>query len=562
MKTLGILHTITLLFVMVCSSTSQNLTDVAWQRVLGDMDVEYVTETFNSGGAVSDKILAQDDSLNIYFLTGSLSGIGGDKNSPHVGNVSKPDYWLVKMDANGTVLWEKNYGGQNMDIPVSILVDTLRHFIYLIGASKSPVSGQKTQPVIGREDVWVLKLDWDGNIVWDRVYGGPFEDSPQSAVIMANGNLMLACFSLSYMGGGDITQTGFQYAGNTWLLSIDQNGIVIWNRWLGNDYSSTGIRSMITSGNNVLICGGTRALLGSSIRDVTTGVHWAGGASPYYEDGWVVLVDTNGVNLWNRTLGSNDYEIFISCAFGKDGYIYLSGGTAATANNGDVQDSLRGQVDGWVVKLDALGNFIKDKVLGGDSLDFVHEMSMSEHNIYFGLRSNSTVNDQILEPFVGDRDIWVVTLDTSLNIKWSQRFGVATQEPAVFDMLALSDSELIYTGQVIPQSGGDFTLTCWDTINNNSDWWLVKFAPSITTGILESVGLPKSTSCFPNPASDNILFEVNSKAELFITDATGRIIRRMRNETTERKVTVNIANLSPGFYIISNGKEFCKFMKQ
>lgn len=562
MKAVGILHTITILFVMVCSSIAQNLNDVAWQRVLGGLNSEYVTETFNSGSAASDKILAQDDSLNIYLLTGSLSGIGGDKNSPHVGNILKPDYWLVKMDANGAVLWEKNYGGQNMDMPVSVLVDTIRRFIYLVGVSKSPVSGQKTQPVIGKEDVWVLKLDWNGNIIWDRVFGGPEEDSPQAAVIMANGNLMLTCFSLSYMGGGDITQTGFLYAGNMWLFTIDQAGNLIWDRWLGNDYSSTGIRSMTTSGNNVLMCGGTRALLGSSIRDVTTGVHWAGGTSPYYEDGWVVLVDTNGVNLWNRTLGSNDYEIFISCALGKDGYIYLSGGTAATTNNGDVQDSLRGQVDGWVVKLDTLGNFIKDKVLGGDSLDFVHEMSMSEHNIYCGIRSNSTVNDQILEPFVGDRDVWIVTLDTSLNIKWSQRFGVQTQEPAVFDMLALSDSELIYVGGVTSQSGGDFTLNCWDTINNVSDQWLVKFEPSITTNVLEPVSPLKNTFCYPNPASDNILFEVNSKAELFITDATGRIIRRMHYKTTEQKVMVNIESLSPGFYIISNGKEYCKFMKE
>ena len=496
------------------------------------------------------------------MLTGSLSGIGGDKNSAHVGNASKPDYWLVKMNAAGMVLWEKNYGGQNMDMPVSVLVDTLRRFIYLLGVSKSPVSGQKTQPVIGREDVWVLKLDWDGNIIWDRVYGGPFEDSPQASVIMSNGNLMLACFSLSYMGGGDITQTGFQYAANTWLLTIDQNGNIIWDRWLGNDYSSDKIFSMVASDENILLCGRTNAINVSSNRDVTTPIHWPGSPASYYDDAWVVLLDSNGNNLWNRTLGTDNYDYLGSACVGMDGNYYLGGFTNTQSINGDVSDSLRGRGDGWLVKLDPFGLILEDKILGGDSTDGISRMSTNGEFVYCGLKSNSTVNDQILEPFVGDRDVWIVTLDTSLNIKWSQRFGVQTQEPAVFDMLALSDSELIYTGQVIPQSGGDFTLTCWDTINNNSDWWLVKFAPSITTGVLEPHSPLKNTLCYPNPASDNILFEVNSKAELFITDATGRIIRRMRNETSERKVTVNIANLSPGFYIISNGKDFCKFMKE
>ena len=557
-----LLQTITVLFVMVCSSTAQNLNNVAWQRVLGGFNGEYIGESFNSGGSGSDKVLAQDDSLNIYLLTGSLSGIGGDKNSTHVGNIVKPDYWLVKMDATGNILWEKNYGGQNMDIPVSLLVDTLRRFIYLVGVSKSPVSGQKTQPVIGKEDIWILKLDWEGNIIWDRVYGGPEEDAPQAAVIMSNGNLMLACFSLSYLGGGNISYTGWQYASNTWILTIDQNGIIIWDRWLGNDYSNDDISAMISNGNNVVLCGSTRAFNGSSIRDVTTGVHWAGGTSGYDYDGWVVMLDTNGINLWNKTLGSNDFEAFETCAKGIDGCFYFGGITNTASNNGDVQDSLRGIGDSWVVKLDSLGNLLQDKTLGGLSGEILRNMSANGQYVYCGIHSNSDVNDQILDSIVDGYDTWLIALDTALDIKWSKRFGVLGYDSYHFGLLAVSDSELIYAGLVTPQSGGDFTLNCWDTINNNPDWWLVKFAPSISTSVLEPVSPLKNSLCYPNPASDNILFEVNSKAELFITDATGRIIRRMRNETTERKVLVNIQSLSSGFYIISNGIEFCKFMKQ
>lgn len=554
-----IVQTITILFVMVCSATAQNLTNIDWQRVLGGLNHEYVTEVFNSGGAYRDKVLAQDDSSNIYLLTGSMSGIGGDKNSAHIGNSIKPDYWLVKMDADGTVLWEKNYGGQNMDIPVSILVDTLRRFIYLVGASKSPVSGQKTQPVIGKEDVWVLKLDWDGNIIWDRVYGGPEEDSPSAAVVMANGNLMIACFSLSYMGGGDITQTGWQYAANTWLFTIDQAGSIVWNRWLGNDYSNEFILSINIVGDNLLLCGRTSAVNVSSNRDVSNPVH---GGNSSYPDGWVVLLDTNGVNLWNRTLGSSSDEYFLSSAIVTEGNYYLAGSTFTSSNNGDVIDSIRGRGDGWIVKLDSVGNVIGNKILGGDSTDGILSISVKGNNIYCLLYTNSVINDQILDQVIDGYDSWMVVLDTSLNMIWSKRFGLLGNDNRYGNILAISDSELIYAGMVTSQSGGDFTLNCWDTTNNTTDWWIVKFAPSLTTSVFETTSPLKSSSCFPNPASDNILFEVNSKAELFITDATGRIIRRMRNETTERKVTVNIANLSPGFYIISNGKEFCKFMKQ
>ena len=122
------------------------------------------------GGSASDLLrTVQQTSDGGYILGGSSSsGISGDRTSSSKGNL---DYWIVKLDQNGNKLWDRAFGGSNFN-HFRCLQQTADGGYILGGYSDSPVSGDKTQASQGVSDFWVLKLDGNGNKLWDKTFGG------------------------------------------------------------------------------------------------------------------------------------------------------------------------------------------------------------------------------------------------------------------------------------------------------------------------------------------------------------------------------------------------------
>ena len=103
-----------------------------------------------------------------YIIGGfSNSGISGDKTEDSRGEL---DYWILKLDLNGDIQWQKTYGGNRSDEPVSA-VETDDGGYLVTGRSSSAESGDRTVSRNGLPDAWVLKLDATGAIVWQKSYG-------------------------------------------------------------------------------------------------------------------------------------------------------------------------------------------------------------------------------------------------------------------------------------------------------------------------------------------------------------------------------------------------------
>src|SRR5688572_12309863 len=121
------------------------------------------------GGTLHDMCVAlQQTSDGGYILGGySESGITGDKTQANKGD---NDYWIIKLDANGTKIWDKSFGGSNKDFLTS-LHQTADGGYILGGRSTSGISGDKTQTAKGSFDLWIVKLDSNGNIIWDKTLG-------------------------------------------------------------------------------------------------------------------------------------------------------------------------------------------------------------------------------------------------------------------------------------------------------------------------------------------------------------------------------------------------------
>ena len=111
----------------------------------------------------------------------------GDSNSSVYGQA---DFWVIRTDTQGNILWSKNYGGTAMDHGQGVQIDKNGNYI-LSGISWSDQTGMKTVTNRGLSDFWVVKIDSSGGIIWDRTYGGIGEEISGSSKILANGNLFI-----------------------------------------------------------------------------------------------------------------------------------------------------------------------------------------------------------------------------------------------------------------------------------------------------------------------------------------------------------------------------------
>ncbi|MDQ3289975.1 MAG: T9SS type A sorting domain-containing protein, partial [Bacteroidota bacterium] len=173
------------------------------------------------GGSEQDNLFALTSTINgEYLLAGhSLSNEDGDKTLPSQGN---QDYWLVKINNNGDKIWDKVFGGKGKEELKS--VTTTREGGYVLGGTSfSGKNGDKTQNSRGSGDYWLVKTDSSGTKLWDYRFGGIGNDELRSVRETREGGLIVGGRSNSGVSG-DKTQPGW---GNTdyWLVKLSATGV-------------------------------------------------------------------------------------------------------------------------------------------------------------------------------------------------------------------------------------------------------------------------------------------------------------------------------------------------
>ncbi len=179
----------------------------------------------------------------------SDSNISGNKTENSKGGY---DFWIVKLDSSGDIVWDKTIGGSGTDVLNSI-VQTLDNGFLLSGRSSSDISGDKTENSEGESDFWIVKLASNGTIEWQNTIGGNDIDQAYSANQTSDGGYIIGGFSRSAISG-DKTENG-QGNFDCWLVKINNVGIIEWQNTIGGS-EIDGITSVIQSSDGNYILGG------------------------------------------------------------------------------------------------------------------------------------------------------------------------------------------------------------------------------------------------------------------------------------------------------------------
>ena len=286
------------------------------------------------------------------FLLGgtSNSGISGNKTQPNhslPGAFNAPDYWIVKLDANGNKQWDRVLGGQHNEELTSVQQTADGGYV-LGGFSDSDATGDKTEPNRGPStpfrsaDYWVVKTDASGTKQWDRTLGGDGDDRMQALQQTTDGGFLVGGFSFSGISGNKTQPT--QGQADYWIVKLNPAGTQQWDRTLGGGQTDA-LSSLRQTTDGGYVLGGT------SNSDVT-GDRTKPNRSPN-GDYWLVKLDTGGSKQWDLAYGGDSGDALHSVRQTRDGG-YLLGGTSYSGLSGDKTEPNHGSTntsDFWVVKL-------------------------------------------------------------------------------------------------------------------------------------------------------------------------------------------------------------------
>jgi len=347
------------------------------------------------------------------FLLGgtSGSGVGGDKTSPLIGVT---DYWIVKTDSSGTFQWDKDFGGIKSDLFRAGCQTSDGGFL-LGGFSYSDSSGDKSQNRKGglKNDFWVIKTDSAGNKQWDRTFGGNLEDELHCLVQTNDGGYLLGGISESGIGF-DKSQN---CRGNRdyWIVKIDAFGIIQWDRTYGgamNDY----LYSICQTSDNGFILGGHS---NSGVGYEKTSPVWGSA------DFWIIKVDSVGNIQWDSDIGGMEPDL-LQVILPVKSNCYVIGGITSSGPGGNKismnHDTSLITYDYWLVKVDSLGNMLWENSIGApgdeDRIDYLIQTS-DEGFLLLGSSSSLAGGDKS-ENNMGPQQMWMVKTDSSGNCLWDK----------------------------------------------------------------------------------------------------------------------------------------------
>ena len=364
------------------------------------VDSNGVVEWDNTiGGNNNDYLMSIDATSDGGFilLGDSWSGATGDKTSPANGD---SDCWLIKLDSVGNILWQKSFGGSGTETARGIHQIADGGFI-LAMSSNSGISGNKTEACLGGFDFWIIKLDDDGNVVWQNTIGGASDDKVYSIIELSGGGFMAGGSSASGIGG-DKSESCLGES-DFWVVKLNTSGGLIWQKTIGGSDFETIYEIIQNPDGSFLLAGNSGSGISGNKTEINFGIL----------DYWLVKMGPSGALLWQHTIGGSDIDMFYRESVKRtlDGG-YILGGYSKSEISGNKTVEPIGNEDFWLVKVNGLGEIEWQKTIGGSMSDYLYSTHQLKDGSYFlaGYSSSNATGDKSENNIGGGADYWIVKL--------------------------------------------------------------------------------------------------------------------------------------------------------
>lgn len=416
------------------------------------------------GGGLNDILYSVQQTADGGYILGgrSTSTPSGNKTAPHYGNY---DYWVIRVDANGNVVWEKSFGGSNWDELFRVEQTPDGGFI-VAGSTDSVAGGNKTSETFGYRDGWIIKLDANGSKLWERAFGGSSSDVIWSLAVTSDGGFIIGGYSLSPISGNK--SSTLRGGDDYWVLRLGPDGGKIWEQTYGG-FSDDRLYAVRQTSDGGFILGGYS---NSGVGGTKTTANFGG------LDFWLVRTDAAGTQLWDRSFGGGSSDEMYGVVQTSDGG-YFMGGYSLSGPSGNKTSLAYGGYDYWVVRADAAGNKLWDDSYGGYGnegfLGTFGVVQTGEGGYFFGSGTQGyTAGGNKLSVEQGGGDWWLVRLNSAGVRVWDYSFGSSFFD-AMYSLQQTRDGGYIMGGSSYGSNDGNKTAVS----NGGADFWLVKLFPDV-----------------------------------------------------------------------------------
>lgn len=320
------------------------------------------------------------------------------------------DAWVIRLDQDGRPIWERTFGGRQAD-QVFTVAPTLDGGAVLAGHTRS--TGQ------GESDLWLFRLDGDGELVWQRVLGGVGNDRIRSVIATADGGFLAGGFTAS-RGAGDR---------DAWVLRLDGGGDVLWERVFGGPGDDGAFHATVLPRGGFAVVGYRTASAGYDL--------------------WVLNLSDGGEAVWTRTLDRSEFDAGTGIIPTPDGGVILAGMTA-------IPGTLRDNV--WLVRLDDSGDVVWERVLGGQARDNAWAIAPLDNG-------GAVIAAATSSRGAGSADAWVLAITDTGEVAWERIIGGEKWDRPTAVSIG-EDGNVVVAGYTTTIGAGF------------EDYWIFKLAPA------------------------------------------------------------------------------------
>jgi len=508
----------TLAAIFVFSVFSHAQTSLIWQKCYGGTNGEYANDIIPAVGGG-------------FIIVGYTDSNNGDVS----GNHGEDDFLVIKTDDSGNIIWQKCFGGTANDEAEAVVAAPGGGYV-ITGYTYSndgDVSGNHDDY---STDIWVIKIDESGTLLWQKCFGGSYDETGADIDVSSDGSYYIS--GRSYSNDGDITDPKGE--ADYFLVKTDASGNKTWAHCYGGSLYDESYAVDATSDNGAILCGRS----GSVDSDVS-GNHGN-------EDSWVVKVSSAGAIEWQKSFGGSEDEEANDIHQTSDGGYAMLGYT--DSNNGDITSIHSAENDYWFVKMTSTGSITWQKCYGGTADDQAETFCTTSDGGYL-LAGLTTSNDGDVTGTHGSFypiDIWVLKINATGTIQWQRACGGTDQDEA-HSVIETSGGAAVVCGFTY-SIDGDVTGN-----HGNKDAWVLKV--SGTTGISENEF--SEINIYPNPAVNELIIETQINSLINIRDITGKIIFSEQISSNSNKI--DVTGINPGLYTIEiiteKGKRISRFIK-